>query len=64
MALLLSKVRAIAAFSYRMASGKPYVHLNDETRERVGLPSNYQMDLSMAHEQDYAVASVVLTLPS
>jgi citrate synthase len=27
-ALLLSKVRAIAAFSYRMASGKPFMHPN------------------------------------
>ena len=47
----------------RHSSGRPYVQLAPATRKRLGLPERYQMELSLAHEREYAVATVLLILP-
>ena len=47
----------------RRPTGKPYIHLSAETRKRFGLPDTYQVELSMAHEREYAIATVLLVLP-
>ena len=47
----------------RRATGKPYVHLSSQTQKRFGLPRKYQMELSMAHERDFAIATVIMILP-
>lgn len=47
----------------RKPTGKPFIALAPSLRERFGLPEGYQMELSLAHERDYAVAVVLLVLP-
>lgn len=44
----------------RHATGKPYLHLAAATRKRLGLARSCQMELSMAHEREYAIATVVI----
>ena len=45
------------------ATGKPHVYLSPQTKKRFGLPKKYQMELSMAHERDFAIATVIMMLP-
>ena len=47
----------------RRATGKPHVYLSPQTQKRFGLPKKYQMELSMAHERDFAIATVIMMLP-
>lgn len=47
----------------RRATGKPEITITPENRRRFGLPSNAQIELSMAHERKYAVSYVVVILP-
>jgi holo-[acyl-carrier protein] synthase len=47
----------------RQATGKPSVYLSPTTCKRFGLPAKFQMELSMAHEREYAIATVLLFLP-
>ncbi|MCM8776361.1 MAG: holo-ACP synthase [Candidatus Omnitrophica bacterium] len=68
---VLKVVKASRAERYRFRdievrrhpTGKPYIHLLPAVRKRLGLPSEYQMELSLAHEREYAVAAVILILP-
>ena len=47
----------------RHATGKPFVFMSPASRKRFGLPKKFQMELSMAHEREYAIATVLLILP-
>ncbi len=47
----------------RMATGKPFIYLSEKNRKRFGLPKQFQLELSMAHEREYAVATVILVIP-
>ena len=44
----------------RHATGKPYIYLSRRTRQSFGLPSKFQIELSLAHEREYAIASVII----
>lgn len=46
----------------RRPTGKPEIFMGPESRSRFGLPEGVRIELSMAHERDYAVSFVVLTL--
>lgn len=47
----------------RQPTGKPQIVLSATTRKRFGLPAKYQIELSMAHEREFAIATVLLVLP-
>ena len=47
----------------RRPTGKPEITISPESRSRFDLPSNVQIELSMAHERQYAVSFVVLLFP-
>lgn len=47
----------------RHPTGKPFLYLAPVSRRRFGLKGKFQLELSMAHERDYAIASVLLILP-
>ncbi len=47
----------------RRATGKPFIHLSEKTRRNFRLPEDCQIELSMAHERDFAVATVVIQIP-
>lgn len=47
----------------REASGKPFIVLNAETRKRLRIPVQAQIELSIAHEREYAIATVVIVIP-
>lgn len=44
----------------RAATGKPFIHLSAVSRKRFRVPANSQIELSMAHEREFAVATVIL----
>lgn len=47
----------------RETSGKPYIVLAARTRESLRIPSKAQIELSLAHEREYAIATVVIVIP-
>jgi len=47
----------------REATGKPFIILNAETRKRLCIPAQAQIELSIAHEREYAIATVVIVIP-
>ncbi len=47
----------------REATGKPYIALDAESRKRLRLPPRSQIELSVAHEREYAIATVVIVIP-
>lgn len=48
----------------RQATGKPYIYLSAQSRKRFDLPAKKsQIELSMAHERDFAIATVVILRP-
>ncbi len=47
----------------RQASGKPYIHLSPQSRKRFQLSSKSQIEISLAHERDFAIATVVILRP-
>lgn len=47
----------------RRPTGKPEIAMSSESRVRFGIPSGAQIELSMAHERDFAVSFVVLYFP-
>ena len=47
----------------RMANGKPFIHLPKISQKRFGIPAKYQIELSMAHEREFAIATVLLIFP-
>ena len=44
----------------RAATGKPFIHLTPASAKRFKLPRKYQLELSMSHEREYAIATVLL----
>lgn len=47
----------------RHATGRPFIFMSAVSRKRFTLPKKFQMELSMAHEREYAIATVLLILP-
>ena len=47
----------------REATGKPFIALDPESRKRLCLPAKAQIELSIAHEREYAIATVVIVIP-
>lgn len=47
----------------RRPTGKPEIAMSSESRLRFGVPEGARIELSMAHERDFAVSFVVLYLP-
>lgn len=47
----------------REATGKPYIVLTAESRKQLRVPMRAQIELSVAHEREYAIATVVVVLP-
>lgn len=47
----------------RQATGKPQIYLTPAARKRFKIPPKSQIELSMSHERDYAVATVVMLTP-
>ena len=47
----------------RYATGKPFIFLSAISRKRFRLPKKFRLELSMAHEREYAIATVLLITP-
>ena len=47
----------------REATGKPFIVLNPESRKQLRIPAQAQIELSIAHEREYAIATVVIVIP-
>ncbi len=47
----------------REATGKPFIVLNPESRKWLRIPAQAQIELSIAHEREYAIATVVIVIP-
>jgi holo-[acyl-carrier protein] synthase len=47
----------------REATGKPFIALSAESRKRLRMPARAQIELSIAHEREYAIATVVIVIP-
>ena len=47
----------------REATGKPFIALNAESRKQLRFPAKAQIELSVAHEREYAIATVVIVAP-
>ncbi len=47
----------------RENTGKPFISLNAAERRRLRLSAEAQIELSIAHEREYAIATVVIVIP-
>lgn len=47
----------------REATGKPFIALSAGIRKQLRLPMGVQIELSVAHEREYAIATVVVVIP-
>ena len=47
----------------REATGKPFIILNAKSRQELRIPAQAQIELSIAHEREYAIATVVIVIP-
>lgn len=47
----------------REATGKPFIALSQESRKQLRVPARVQIELSIAHEREYAIATVVIVVP-
>lgn len=47
----------------REATGKPFIEIARESRKSLCLPARAQIELSIAHEREYAIATVVIVIP-
>ena len=47
----------------REATGKPFIALALESRKQFRMPAQAQIELSIAHEREYAIATVVIVIP-
>jgi holo-[acyl-carrier protein] synthase len=45
------------------ATGKPFINLNPGIRKQLRVPVPAQIELSIAHEREYAIATVVIVVP-
>ncbi len=44
----------------RRPTGKPFIFLSAKARQRFGISESCQIELSMAHERDFAIATVLV----
>lgn len=44
------------------ATGKPFIVLDAESRKELRIPAKAQIELSLAHEREYAIATVVIVV--
>ena len=44
-------------------TGKPFIQLDEASRKRFRLSAQAQIELSVAHEREYAIATVVIVIP-
>ena len=44
----------------RAATGKPFIYLSAISRKRFRVPAGTQIELSMAHEREFAIATVIM----
>ena len=47
----------------REATGKPYIALSPKSCKEFRIPAQAQIELSVAHEREYAIATVVIVVP-
>jgi len=47
----------------REATGKPFIILNKGSLKQLRIPAEAQIELSIAHEREYAIATVVIVIP-
>ena len=47
----------------REATGKPFIALSAKIRKQLRIPAQAQIELSVAHEREYAIATVVIVVP-
>ena len=47
----------------REATGKPFIVLSVESRKQLRIPKDAQIELSIAHEREYAIATIVIVVP-
>ena len=47
----------------REATGKPFIVLSKESRKQLRIPAQAQIELSLAHEREYAIATIVIVIP-
>ena len=47
----------------REATGKPFIALDAASRRQLRIPERAQIELSIAHEREYAIATVVIVTP-
>lgn len=47
----------------REATGKPFIVLSKVICRQLRLPAKAQIELSVAHEREYAIATVVIVIP-
>lgn len=46
----------------RRPSGKPFIRIKASLLKKMNLPSGFRTDLSISHEREYAVASVIVSV--
>ena len=44
----------------RQPTGKPFVYFSPKAKKHFKLPKRFQMELSMAHEREFAIATVLM----
>lgn len=47
----------------REATGKPFIVFSAEMRKQLRVPVKAKIELSLAHEREYAIATVVIVVP-
>ena len=47
----------------REATGKPFIAFSEQMRTLLRVPVKAQIELSLAHEREYAIATVVIVVP-
>lgn len=47
----------------REPTGKPFIALDGASRTALGVPARARIELSIAHEREYAIATVVIVVP-
>jgi holo-[acyl-carrier protein] synthase len=47
----------------REATGKPFIAFTAKSRKQFRIPVQSQIELSVAHEREYAIATVVIVVP-
>lgn len=63
------KVKKYSGFEYsdievkKRPSGKPYLHLSAKLKKQIDLPPKTRFDISLAHERDHAIATVLAIVP-